>query len=81
MTPLWELEHNAVRRAADKPFTDTMEMAGHLTAAIVTYGVAENGGPAAVQRAVLSPAANHSARYLRHPARLSRGGGAAAIRN
>lgn len=43
MMPLWILEHNAVRRTADSPFTDTIEMAGHQAAAIVTYGVDEDG--------------------------------------
>lgn len=43
MTPLWTLEGNAIRRGADTPFADSIEMAGHETAAIVTYGVDADG--------------------------------------
>ena len=43
MTTHWQLTPSGIRRMADTPFTDHIEMAGHQLAAIVTYGVTAEG--------------------------------------
>ena len=43
MNTHWQLTATGIRRPADVPFTDHIEMAGHQLAAIVTYGVAQDG--------------------------------------
>ena len=43
MKTYWEQTANGIRRRADAPFVDHVEMAGHQLAAIVTYGKGEDG--------------------------------------
>ena len=43
METYWEQTDNGIRRRADAPFGDHVEMAGHQLAAIVTYGKHEDG--------------------------------------
>ena len=43
MDMFWTLEDKGIRRAAGAPFSDHIEMAGSKLAAIVTYGIDEQG--------------------------------------
>lgn len=43
MDMFWSLEEKGIRRAANAPFSDHIEMAGRKLAAIVTYGIDELG--------------------------------------
>ncbi|MBQ9951645.1 MAG: hypothetical protein IJO98_05860 [Clostridia bacterium] len=45
MKTIWTMEEKGIFRSADSAFTDRIEMAGRHIAAIVTYGVDENGRP------------------------------------
>ncbi len=75
MTTYWQLTETGIRREGNAPFTEHIEMAGHKLAAIITYGVTEEGGLLLSRELCYPqlrtlPRDTHGTLHAHHPAHL-----------